>query len=389
MAKAQQPGIRTHLNRMRVHRENTVELAQALENVASRLAGALTCSPARRDIAEALSGLEELGRLESKLKRCVTTHDEQRARLNSLQPNRSVTVLQRRESLADDRLFSRLARTLTLARSIKESVRELLHFDPVPLYAPDRTETSPEIQRELVIDRFSDLFNQVVNPNEQSASSNALGCYTDIPLPATIFMADSQAAFRVALAQRAGHPIRFMDVGCGGGTKLLLAAQIFETVHGLEFDPGYVRAARQMAATLDLDDVEIFQADARAFERYSDYDVLYFFQPMADPAGLRELEDHISRRAREGTILMAPYSQFHSRAAELGCGHIAGNLFLARRSQEEADVLRDTASRMGTTLTQQIPMTRKDFWFFEPIVMGLLANGFVPATLKPERAFRR
>ena len=380
--------LREHWRQVRLHRARTHANLEAAKKTAAALASRLTTVVAERQCNAIQSDLEVLQRLKRRLERGITKHEAQRAALHSLQTTRVLTVLQRRESVADDRLYARLTRTLSLLGPVKQCIRELLRFAPAPLYTDDREQNAPVLQRDLVIDRFADLVTELVNPVQQAASAKALGCYSDIPLPASIFLADAGAAFRVGLARRVERPLRFMDVGCGGGTKLLLAAQIFGTVHGLEYDPGYVRAARELLATLNLDEIEVFQADARAFTRYDNYDVLYFFQPMSDPVALHALEDHVAAIARPGTVLIAPYSQFTQRAPQLDCGHIAGNLFLAGASQAKADALAKEATFMGTALTRQFPMAERDFWFLQPIVEALYANAFVPGVLQPQRRQR-
>ncbi len=102
-------------------------------------------------------------------------------------------MLQRRESLADDRLFARLDRTLALIKPVKQCGCELLRFAPASLHAGVRERSTSVLPRNLIVDRFDDPVTQLVNPNRQVASAQALGGYPDMPLPASNFMVDAPA----------------------------------------------------------------------------------------------------------------------------------------------------------------------------------------------------
>jgi SAM-dependent methyltransferase len=220
--------------------------------------------------------------------------------------------------------------------------------------------------------------NALVNPVPQDTLAREIGCQWDIALPMSAFLQDAHAAFRVALAQQRRTPLRFLDIGCGGGVKLLLAAEIFDAVAGLEFDPGYVACARKMLASLGADASLVMQGDARDFGDYADYDVLYFYQPMASTAGLLELERRVTQTARPGTVLMAPYVEFKERANLLNCAHVAGNVFVTGLAPKDAELLHTRAKAMGTEFPRLDQNAAPRTSFLRPVVLALFANGFVP-----------
>ena len=67
---------------------------------------------------------------------------------------------------------------------------------------------------------------------------------------------------------------KFLDVGAGIGTKVLLADVLFDS-NGIEIDPFYVDMAHRLGVKVD-------EQNALEFQGYSDYDFIYFFVPIKD-----------------------------------------------------------------------------------------------------------
>lgn len=239
------------------------------------------------------------------------------------------------------------ARKLAL---VTERLAEFLKRGPRPLFLAEPKRGDPAAEQLAASDRVFAALHRVVNPGKQDPASAEFGCHPDIPLLPSVFLAHAQAALRVALAQNRPAPLRFLDVGCGGGVKVMLAAEVFHHADGLEYDPGYVAAARSVLDLLAVPRSRILQADALTFPGYADYDVIYFYQPMKAIEDLVRLERHIVASARPGTVLIAPYAQFRARAEGLGCGAIAGDVHVTGCSPAEAAALRQQAETTGTSL---------------------------------------
>lgn len=241
------------------------------------------------------------------------------------------------------------ARMRTLAR-VMLVIGQIMSARPRPLYPPDDAPRNLWTEQALAADRVHVALNRVVNPEPQDAAAEGLGCFADIPLPPSRFMAHAHAAYRVALAQRRPQPARFLDVGCGGGIKVLLAAEFFPCADGLEYDAGYAATARRVLDRAGRVPSQVILADALTFDGYGDYDVLYFYQPMKSPEGLIALEQRIARCARPGTILIAPYGMFSDRAESLGCGRVDGAVYLAGTSARDAERIRRKARHIGVEI---------------------------------------
>ncbi len=75
-------------------------------------------------------------------------------------------------------------------------------------------------------------------------------------------------------------PHSFMDMGCGKGYVMTLAAKHpFENVGGVEYTPELCNICRQNLGILKLDQVKVFNCDAKEFDGYGEYDIFYFCNP--------------------------------------------------------------------------------------------------------------
>lgn len=71
---------------------------------------------------------------------------------------------------------------------------------------------------------------------------------------------------------------RFMDVGCGKGAVLKVAAGFgFEKVGGIDIDEELINIAENNMKILKYSDVECICGNAAEYENYKDYDVFFFF----------------------------------------------------------------------------------------------------------------
>lgn len=109
--------------------------------------------------------------------------------------------------------------------------------------------------------------------------------------------------------------LKFIDVGCGLGTKVHLAGILFDA-YGVELNEEYAKVARKVnqekrfhkyGRHVKLEkrkgESPIFIADALKFD-YHDYDVIYFFRPMNNNDMETELEQRIYKQAKPGAIII-------------------------------------------------------------------------------------
>ena len=96
---------------------------------------------------------------------------------------------------------------------------------------------------------------------------------------------------------------KFLDVGCGPGTKVAIAENLFGLYSfGIEIDSGMAfDAARLLAAA----DANIEHGDALGMPTgyYGDFDLIWLYRPFRDPDKERELETLIIREMKPGAVL--------------------------------------------------------------------------------------
>jgi len=258
---------------------------------------------------------------------------------------------------------------------VERVIRQQVPPKRQPLYRR-KAKTEPIVRGQLSL--ADGIFNEIhalLGQTAQDHDAQAFGCFADIGLPQSMFIEHLHAAYRVSLVQARAHPTRFIDVGCGGGLKVLSAATFFPHADGLEYDPGYVAAAQSLFTRAARDDCNVIHADALTYDGYDQYDVIYFYRPMRDPDMLLKLEQQIIRTARPGTLIIAPYMFFDHRYKQHGCALIADRLYVTAKTQKEANALRRAAELTGVSIVHSKP-DASGIW--EPILEVSRARGFGP-----------
>jgi SAM-dependent methyltransferase len=111
---------------------------------------------------------------------------------------------------------------------------------------------------------------------------------------------------------------RFLDVGCGIGTKLALMSAVGWTVAGIDWHRPYLDAARELVPEADLT-----LADVRDMEVF-DADVVFMYRLAVDDAVNAEVEAHLIDGCPPGQILIVPWT---ATFAELGVEPVQTNVW--------------------------------------------------------------
>ena len=304
-----------------------------------------------------------------------------RSKLNQLHRGmrtmgREARTERRKISLEEQRKIAREAKALHRRLTKWDHVADLVerHIDPkvTPLI------NFPDLQE---VDRMLDLFHMaffdLVRADEQSGDARGAGCFSDIPMPIRPFEMMLRAAYRLLLVQGRADQPRFLDVGCGGGAKVLAASVYFPECHGLEYDPAYVAAAKDMFTRINAHSCSVFQGDGRTFEDYGAYDVIYFYRPMREDPLLIEMENQVFETAKPGTVILAPYTTSLSKRAENERPQIGHCVFLAGMGQAEQDALKHEAERTDTQPITRSQNMRFETGFWTPLFDAATFNGQV------------
>ena len=215
----------------------------------------------------------------------------------------------------------------------------------------------------------------------QTADAVDLGCFPDIPLHAARFMRNIHLAHRMLLARKHAGPVRFIDIGCGGGLRVAQAAQIFAVADGLDYDAGYVAAAEHAFAAMRTPRCRAFLGDGMTFDGYAGYDVLYFFEPMYQPE-LLVMEARMVGRSRPDVIVIAPGHHFEFRAAGLGLTRINDAVYV--KDTDTAALVAETR-RMGPHVASPDHRLPPVASWVAPLWRACLANGIDPDAVAPPR----
>lgn len=109
---------------------------------------------------------------------------------------------------------------------------------------------------------------------------------------------DFVALMAEALPDMQPGACRFLEIGAGIGTKMVIARELFGLdVSGIERTDEYAAAAR--TAGLDVQ-----TADALAWDGYGKADLIWFNRPFRDPAAQASLEALVWDQASPGTVII-------------------------------------------------------------------------------------
>ena len=242
----------------------------------------------------------------------------------------------------------------------------------VPLYEKQQSPLAKA--QSSASDHVFDWVHAILNQHKQSGDAYESGCFPDIALPNSEFHKHLHAAYRVLLAMEKTDRMRFLDVGCGGGLKVLSARRYFKESDGLDYQQTYVDAARAILEQADAEDATAFQADALTFDGYDGYEVIYFYRPIRDHEKIIEMEKRIVDSAQPGALLVAPYCGFAQRYAELGCGRVDGAVYMAKTSQNKADQWRRKAEQTGVAVVQAEEERMSTIW--TPLLKASRHSGY-------------
>lgn len=94
---------------------------------------------------------------------------------------------------------------------------------------------------------------------------------------------------------------RFLDVGCGIGTKLIVMHYLGWEVAGVERHPPYAHAARLLVPEAE----EVTPRDVFDIDRF-DADVVYSYRLAVNDDRQAEVEAHLSAHMTPGSVLVLP-----------------------------------------------------------------------------------
>jgi len=261
-------------------------------------------------------------------------------------------------------------------------------FEPIveaqlpPERRPLATKGMVSGQQDSVMNQVVDLFlasmHKIANPFAETQSANAKinGCHRDIPWPMRRFSEMIGAAHRICLALRRHRPLRFLDVGSGGGTKVLAATMCFESCHGLEYEISTLKTGRQLLELLEPKRCRLIHCDALEFSDYAEYDVIYFYKPFFTVDKMVEMEERIFAQARPGTVLLAALGLYTDDLRSKGVHEIVKYTYITGMSGDEAAEIGRTAELMGPMVPGFGRESHPNPGYWKPLLEVSARNGY-------------
>lgn len=224
--------------------------------------------------------------------------------------------------------------------------------EPRGLLEKDLASTHKARVMDQVVDLFLASMHRVANPTSatQGADAKNHGCHRDIPYPIWWFSKMIGAAHRICLALRRQRPLRFLDVGSGGGTKVLAATTCFDVCDGLEYDTSTVNTGRQFLDLLAPGRCKMIHGDALEFLDYGEYDVIYFYRPLRGKHRMDAMEERVFDQARPGTVVIAAGGLSTDDPHSKGIHKLVNYIYITGMSEGEASEICKTAEHMGSMI---------------------------------------
>ena len=121
-----------------------------------------------------------------------------------------------------------------------------------------------------------------------------------VPFPCGAFVDILVEAFLILGQDRSK---KFLDVGCGAGSKVILSCSLFDG-YGIDYNPSYVEKAK----LLGLNRVGL--ADALNFDKYDVFDVIYYYRPIHNIEKYHEFEQKVHKEMRPGVLVSPMFSKY-------------------------------------------------------------------------------
>lgn len=131
-----------------------------------------------------------------------------------------------------------------------------------------------------LIDNLDASASKVLSDREIDAHRRT-GAFQYIPLYTSAFLSQMVQALTMFTKANPGKWPTFIDVGCGIGTKVLLAQACGTNAWGIELNRKYVEVARSR----HIAPKQIIHGNALKHD-YSAYDIIYFYRGSSKPPSL-------------------------------------------------------------------------------------------------------
>lgn len=144
-------------------------------------------------------------------------------------------------------------------------------------------------------------FEAVQMEHEETKENIKDGRFSFVPFPCGFFV-DLLLDIFFLLGQDRSK--KFLDVGCGLGSKVMLASVLFDA-YGIEYDE------RQVSIANNLNIKRVGKADGMTFDKYDEFDVIYYFRPIHDKEQYKLFETNIHQKMKPGALVVPMHTEYN------------------------------------------------------------------------------
>ena len=151
-----------------------------------------------------------------------------------------------------------------------------------------------------LIGGFSKYITEITSGREVSAASwHFIPAYTMYNIEAFQDLRDYFERKRISIKKQ-----KFLDCGCGIGNVMLTYMRIMEigdeNIYGIDHNQEALIIANSAFGFTNLIHQDLFK-----FEKYDEFDVIYFYQPFHNYNLQWEFEDHVISKVKPGTVIIS------------------------------------------------------------------------------------
>ena len=160
-------------------------------------------------------------------------------------------------------------------------------------------------EREEELDVFFGIINRFIGyftrDSIQASQNDTENEYPFVPMDTRQAYAQIGLARDLLRQEKRMRPgVSFIDVGCGIGNVMLMAELMDFDVYGIEKDEYPYTIAKKL-----MGEKCVAQDDIWEFDRFDQFDVIYYFRPFAEKSMQLKFEQLMEEKLKPGGILIA------------------------------------------------------------------------------------
>jgi hypothetical protein len=193
--------------------------------------------------------------------------------------------------------------------SLKEYLRPICSGNPSLAYMAKEMLLTTEYNNEMEL--FLDIIENYLIPFNKYLAQSSRGdvehhienYYPYITMNTVNFVTNIKGLLTEKFKDVDPKTIKFVDVGCGIGDKVLLANFVFDLNSvGIEYNPHYYEIAKFNESNTKTKNVKFICEDAFNVD-FKEFDFVYMYCPIADGDLMGKLNKHIWKTMKKGGLL--------------------------------------------------------------------------------------